>query len=129
MGVNDGGDDKAKAVRIRKRESAKQQKSTDHQNVGANNSSIHYAHFEEVLERINPFGTYQIFVCICIVFAQVEWGGQWFFLNPLLHLKDSFHYNFKGTFHLSIWLAPLSPIGNAPFWPMVMAQPHKIRRR
>lgn len=38
-------------------------------------ASIRYGHFEEVLQQVNPFGTYQIFVCICIVFAQVEWGG------------------------------------------------------
>jgi hypothetical protein len=35
-----------------------------------------YKQFEEILDQINPFGVYQIFACLCIVFAQIEWSGN-----------------------------------------------------
>uniref|UniRef100_A0A0M3HHY5 Neur_chan_memb domain-containing protein n=1 Tax=Ascaris lumbricoides TaxID=6252 RepID=A0A0M3HHY5_ASCLU len=43
---------------------------------------VSYTHFEEVLARINPFGPFQIFACICILFVTIEWAG-WLF--PFLY--------------------------------------------
>jgi len=40
-----------------------------------------YKQFEEVLEQINPFGVYQIFACLCIIFAQIEWSGNLSFVS------------------------------------------------
>ncbi|KAI1711453.1 sugar transporter domain-containing protein [Ditylenchus destructor] len=40
-----------------------------------------YKHFEDVLEQVNPFGPYQIFVCICIVLANIEWSGNFNFIT------------------------------------------------
>ncbi|TKR88624.1 hypothetical protein L596_012833 [Steinernema carpocapsae] len=42
-----------------------------------------YTHFEEILSRINPFGPYQIFACIFILLAQIEWAGNSSFVNYL----------------------------------------------
>ncbi|MFH4980515.1 hypothetical protein AB6A40_007224 [Gnathostoma spinigerum] len=46
-------------------------------------SIISYTHFEEVLERINPFGKFQIFACICICIASIHWAGNHAFTNEL----------------------------------------------
>ncbi|VDK42256.1 unnamed protein product [Anisakis simplex] len=37
----------------------------------------------QVLERVNPFGTFQIFACICILFATIEWAGNYTFVSVL----------------------------------------------
>ncbi|PIO63228.1 hypothetical protein TELCIR_15183, partial [Teladorsagia circumcincta] len=35
---------------------------------------VFYTHFEEVLQKINPFGPYQIFTVIVILYASIEWA-------------------------------------------------------
>ncbi|KAK6758862.1 hypothetical protein RB195_016221 [Necator americanus] len=35
---------------------------------------VFYTHFEEVLQKINPFGPYQIFAVIVILYASIEWA-------------------------------------------------------
>jgi hypothetical protein len=42
---------------------------------------VQYKTFEEVLRKIHPFGVYQIFACVCIIFAQIEWAGNFNFVN------------------------------------------------
>uniref|UniRef100_A0A914WGL5 Major facilitator superfamily (MFS) profile domain-containing protein n=1 Tax=Plectus sambesii TaxID=2011161 RepID=A0A914WGL5_9BILA len=42
-----------------------------------------YTHFEEVLARINPFGPYQYFTCFCILYASIEWAGNYSFMDAL----------------------------------------------
>ncbi|VDM67464.1 unnamed protein product [Strongylus vulgaris] len=37
---------------------------------------VFYTHFEEVLQKINPFGPYQIFAVIVILYASIEWAGK-----------------------------------------------------
>ena len=49
-----------------------------------------YEQFEEVLELINPFGVYQIFACVCIVFAQIGWAGEFSNLLQLLQTFSAF---------------------------------------
>lgn len=38
---------------------------------------VFYTNFEEVLQKINAFGPYQIFCFIVILYASIEWAG-WF---------------------------------------------------
>lgn len=33
------------------------------------------------MEQINPFGVFQVFACLCIVFAQIEWTGNLSFVS------------------------------------------------
>jgi hypothetical protein len=40
-----------------------------------------YKQFEEVLDQIGPLGIYQIFACLCIIFAQIEWSGNLSFVS------------------------------------------------
>jgi len=40
-----------------------------------------YSQFEDILLKIKPFGVYQIFACFCIIFAQIEWAGNFGFTN------------------------------------------------
>uniref|UniRef100_A0A915B1W7 Major facilitator superfamily (MFS) profile domain-containing protein n=1 Tax=Parascaris univalens TaxID=6257 RepID=A0A915B1W7_PARUN len=44
---------------------------------------VSYTHFEEVLARIKPFGPFQIFACICILFVTIEWAGNYSFVGVL----------------------------------------------
>lgn len=40
-----------------------------------------YSQFEQILIKIKPFGLYQMFACFCIIFAEIEWAGNFSFLN------------------------------------------------
>lgn len=42
---------------------------------------VQFRQFGAVLAKIKPFGAYQIFVCICILFAQIEWNGKNIFIE------------------------------------------------
>jgi MFS family permease len=56
-----------------------------------------YDHFEEVLERIKPFGVYQIFACFCIIFAQIEWAGNFSFVNIVGSAEPDWICTLKST--------------------------------
>ena len=49
-----------------------------------------YKRFEDILAQINPFGAFQIFVCICIIFVQIEWAGNFSFINVMGSIEPSF---------------------------------------
>ncbi|KAI6221024.1 MFS domain-containing protein [Aphelenchoides fujianensis] len=63
-----------------------------------------YKQFEEVLDQINPFGVYQIFACLCIVFAQIEWSGNLSFVSIVGSTEP--HWNCTGTDGLNSTIAP-----------------------
>ncbi|KAF8383287.1 hypothetical protein PRIPAC_72429 [Pristionchus pacificus] len=44
---------------------------------------LFYTHYEEVLARVRPFGPYQIFCCIVILYASIEWAGNATFMDTL----------------------------------------------
>ncbi|CAI5451066.1 unnamed protein product [Caenorhabditis angaria] len=44
---------------------------------------VFYTNFEEVLQKINPFGAYQIFCFIVILYASIEWAGNSTFMFVL----------------------------------------------
>uniref|UniRef100_A0A915CV44 Major facilitator superfamily (MFS) profile domain-containing protein n=1 Tax=Ditylenchus dipsaci TaxID=166011 RepID=A0A915CV44_9BILA len=58
-------------------------------------SNHQYKHFEDVLEQVNPFGVYQIFVCICICIAQIEWAGNFSFINMVGSLEPQWACQLK----------------------------------
>lgn len=52
---------------------------------------LFYTSFEEVLEKINPFGPYQIFTAIVIVYASIEWAGNSTFMYVLGTLEPTWN--------------------------------------
>lgn len=41
---------------------------------------VFYTNFEEVLQKIGAFGPYQIFCFIVILYASIEWAGEFIFI-------------------------------------------------
>ncbi|CAJ0582647.1 unnamed protein product, partial [Mesorhabditis spiculigera] len=59
---------------------------------------VFYTHFEEVLQKINPFGPYQIFCCIVILYASIEWAGNSSFMYLLGSLEPDWNCTYaNGT--------------------------------
>ncbi|PAV64473.1 hypothetical protein WR25_07046 [Diploscapter pachys] len=52
---------------------------------------VFYTSFEEVLEKINPFGPYQIFTAIVILYASIEWAGNSTFMYVLGTLEPTWN--------------------------------------
>ncbi|CAI4225120.1 unnamed protein product [Auanema sp. JU1783] len=55
------------------------------------NNVVFYTHFEEVLQKINPFGAYQIFAFIVILYASIEWAGNTTFMQVLGSLEPDWN--------------------------------------
>ncbi|GMS80178.1 hypothetical protein PENTCL1PPCAC_2353, partial [Pristionchus entomophagus] len=56
---------------------------------------VFYTHYEEVLARIRPFGPYQIFCCIVILYASIEWAGNATFMETLGSVEPDWNCTLK----------------------------------
>ncbi|VDO59983.1 unnamed protein product [Heligmosomoides polygyrus] len=56
---------------------------------------VFYTHFEEVLQKINPFGPYQIFTVVVILYASIEWAGNSTFMDVLGSLEPDWNCTLK----------------------------------
>lgn len=56
---------------------------------------VFYTHYEEVLARIRPFGPYQIFCCIVILYASIEWAGNATFMDTLGSVEPDWNCTLK----------------------------------
>ncbi|CAI2355237.1 unnamed protein product [Caenorhabditis sp. 36 PRJEB53466] len=54
---------------------------------------VFYTTFEEVLQKINAFGPYQIFCFIVILYASIEWAGN----STFMHVLGSFEPDWNCT--------------------------------
>uniref|UniRef100_A0A0K0DJX3 MFS domain-containing protein n=1 Tax=Angiostrongylus cantonensis TaxID=6313 RepID=A0A0K0DJX3_ANGCA len=56
---------------------------------------VFYTHFEEVLQKINPFGRYQIFTMVVILYASIEWAGNSTFMEVLGSIEPDWNCTLK----------------------------------
>uniref|UniRef100_A0A1I7TYD7 MFS domain-containing protein n=1 Tax=Caenorhabditis tropicalis TaxID=1561998 RepID=A0A1I7TYD7_9PELO len=54
---------------------------------------VFYTNFEEVLQKVNAFGPYQIFCFIVILYASIEWAGN----STFMHVLGSFEPDWNCT--------------------------------
>ncbi|VDL63852.1 unnamed protein product [Nippostrongylus brasiliensis] len=62
---------------------------------------VYYTHFEEVLQKINPFGAYQIFTIIVILYASIEWAGNSTFMDVLGSLEPDWNCTLKNSSYVT----------------------------
>lgn len=66
---------------------------------------VFYTNFEEVLQKVNAFGPYQIFCFIVILYASIEWAGN----STFMHVLGSFEPDWNCTLannHTTTIIAP-----------------------
>ncbi|CAD6186698.1 unnamed protein product [Caenorhabditis auriculariae] len=73
------------------------------------NEVVFYTNFEEVLEKVNPFGLYQIFCFIVILYASIEWAGN----STFMYVLGSLEPNWKCTFFNNKTTTIMAPTDDA----------------
>ncbi|KAK6054572.1 hypothetical protein COOONC_07922 [Cooperia oncophora] len=63
---------------------------------------VFYTHFEEVLQKINPFGPYQIFTVIVILYASIEWAGNSTFMDVLGSLEPNWNCTLRNGSYYTV---------------------------
>ncbi|KAJ1350742.1 hypothetical protein KIN20_006617 [Parelaphostrongylus tenuis] len=63
---------------------------------------VFYTHFEEVLQKINPFGRYQIFTMIVILYASIEWAGNSTFIEVLGSIEPNWNCTLKNGSYFTV---------------------------
>ncbi|XGW14981.1 hypothetical protein V3C99_000902 [Haemonchus contortus] len=63
---------------------------------------VFYTTFEEVLQKINPFGPYQIFTVIVILYASIEWAGNSTFMDVLGSLEPNWNCTLKNGSYYTV---------------------------
>ncbi|GMT10677.1 hypothetical protein PFISCL1PPCAC_1974, partial [Pristionchus fissidentatus] len=61
-----------------------------------------YTHFEELLARIRPFGPYQIFTCIVILYSSILWAGNATFMETLGEVEPDWNCTLKSGGYLFV---------------------------
>ncbi|VDL84955.1 unnamed protein product [Nippostrongylus brasiliensis] len=77
---------------------------------------VYYTHFEEVLQKINPFGAYQIFTIIVILYASIEWAGNSTFMDVLGSLEPDWNCTLKNSSYVTdhkLFLSTVQIVNNS----------------
>uniref|UniRef100_A0A0N4ZRN8 MFS domain-containing protein n=1 Tax=Parastrongyloides trichosuri TaxID=131310 RepID=A0A0N4ZRN8_PARTI len=66
-----------------------------------------YEEFEQILERIGCFGTFQIYVCVMIFLWQIVWAGNYAFIEFVGAIEPDWNCTLKNGDGFQTFLAPV----------------------